>query len=301
MKRVNVVGGLLRSLSALACILIVVMVAIILGNVFIHGIQKLSLSFLTRAPEAGMTRGGIFPAIFGTFALVVLMTIAVIPLGVATAIFMHEYAPKRSRIVHLVRLAIQNLAGVPAIVYGLFGLGFFIEFIGRGIDRAFFGGALVYGQPAIIWASLTLALLTLPTVVVATEEALRAIPQSYREVAYSLGATRWQMIRRAVLPQAVGGILTGGILAVSRGSGEVAPVMFTGAAYFLPELPTRLNNQFMELGYHVYVMTTQSPDVETTKPILYSTVLVLLLLTFTLNFTAIMIRAQIRKRLRHGR
>jgi phosphate transport system permease protein len=301
MKRVNVVGGLLRSLSALACILIVVMVAIILGNVFIHGVQKLSLSFLTRAPEAGMTRGGIFPAIFGTFALVVLMTIAVIPLGVATAIFMHEYAPKRSRIVHLVRLAIQNLAGVPAIVYGLFGLGFFIEFIGRGIDRAFFGGALVYGQPAIIWASLTLALLTLPTVVVATEEALRAIPQSYREVAYSLGATRWQMIRRAVLPQAVGGILTGGILAVSRGSGEVAPVMFTGAAYFLPELPTRLNNQFMELGYHVYVMTTQSPDVETTKPILYSTVLVLLLLTFTLNFTAIMIRAQIRKRLRHGR
>lgn len=291
----------MRSLSALACILIVVMVAIILGNVFIHGIQKLSLSFLTRAPEAGMTRGGIFPAIFGTFALVVLMTIAVIPLGVATAIFMHEYAPKRSRIVHLVRLAIQNLAGVPAIVYGLFGLGFFIEFIGRGIDRAFFGGALVYGQPAIIWASLTLALLTLPTVVVATEEALRAIPQSYREVAYSLGATRWQMIRRAVLPQAVGGILTGGILAVSRGSGEVAPVMFTGAAYFLPELPTRLNNQFMELGYHVYVMTTQSPDVETTKPILYSTVLVLLLLTFTLNFTAIMIRAQIRKRLRHGR
>jgi len=138
-------------------------------------------------------------------------------------------------------------------------------------------------------------------VVVATEEALRAIPQSYREVAYSLGATRWQMIRRVVLPQAVGGILTGGILAVSRGSGEVAPVMFTGAAYFLPELPKQLNGQFMELGYHVYVMTTQSPDVEATKPILYATVLVLLSLTFLLNFSAIMIRAQIRKRLRSGR
>ena len=137
--------------------------------------------------------------------------------------------------------------------------------------------------------------------VVATEEALRAIPETYREVAYSLGATRWQMIRRVVLPQAVGGILTGGILAISRGSGEVAPVMFTGAAYFLPDLPTRLHNQFMELGYHVYVMTTQSPDVEKTKPILYGTVLVLLLLTFTLNFTAIMIRAQIRKRLRSER
>jgi phosphate transport system permease protein len=249
----------------------------------------------------GMTGGGIFPAIFGTFALVVLMTIAVIPLGVATAIYMHEYASKRSRIVHLVRLAIQNLAGVPAIVFGLFGLGFFIEFIGRGLDQAFHEGRLVYGQPAIIWAALTLALLTMPTVVVATEEALRAIPQSYREVAYSLGATRWQMIRRIVMPQAVGGILTGGILAVSRGSGEVAPVMFTGAAYFLPELPKHLNNQFMELGYHVYVMTTQSPDVEATKPILYATVLVLLSLTFLLNFSAIMIRAQIRKRLRYGR
>ena len=248
-----------------------------------------------------MAAGGIFPALFGTVALVILMTIAVIPLGVATAIYMHEYAPRRSRLVHLVRLAIQNLAGVPAIVFGLFGLGFFIEFVGRGIDRAFYGGRLLYGQPAIIWAALTMALLTLPTVVVATEEALRAIPETYREVAYSLGATRWQMIRRVVLPQAVGGILTGGILAISRGSGEVAPVMFTGAAYFLPDLPTRLHNQFMELGYHVYVMTTQSPDVEKTKPILYGTVLVLLLLTFTLNFTAIMIRAQIRKRLRSER
>jgi phosphate transport system permease protein len=220
---------------------------------------------------------------------------------VATAIYMHEYASHRSKTVQLVRLAIQNLAGVPAIVFGLFGLGFFIEFIGRGMDSVLYGGDLVYGQPAIIWAALTMALLTLPTVVVATEEALRAIPQSYREVAYSLGATRWQMIRRIVLPQAVGGILTGGILAISRGAGEVAPVMFTGAAYFLPDLPTRLNSQVMELGYHVYVMTTQSPDVETTKPKLYSTVLVLLLLTFLLNFTAILIRSQIRKKLRYGR
>ena len=301
LDKTKIAGVLLQGLSALACVVIVAMVAIILGNIVIHGVERLSFGFLTKAPEAGMTSGGIFPAIFGTFALVVLMTIAVIPLGVATAVYMHEYAPKRSRMVHLVRLAIQNLAGVPAIVFGLFGLGFFIEFIGRGVDRALFSGRLVYGQPAIIWAALTMALLTMPTVVVATEEALRAIPQSYREVAYSLGATRWQMISRIVLPQAVGGILTGGILAVSRGSGEVAPVMFTGAAYFLPELPRRLNDQFMELGYHVYVMTTQSPDVEATKPILYSTVLVLLMLTFLLNFTAIMIRAQIRNRLRYGR
>jgi phosphate transport system permease protein len=299
--RTKAAGIALKALTGLACILIIGMVAIILGNILINGMPRLTLDFLTRAPEGGMTAGGIFPAIFGTFALVILMTIVVIPLGVATAIYMHEYAPRRSKMVQLVRLAIQNLAGVPAIVFGLFGLGFFIEFIGRGMDRVLYGGDLVYGQPAILWAALTMALLTLPTVVVATEEALRAIPQSYREVAYSLGATRWQMIRRIVLPQAVGGILTGGILAISRGSGEVAPVMFTGAAYFLPDLPTRLNNQFMELGYHVYVMTTQSPDVEATKPILYSTVLVLLLLTFLLNFTAILIRSQIRKRLRYGR
>jgi phosphate transport system permease protein len=301
LERTKIVGGLFQFFCGLACVLIVAMLAIILGNILFHGLGVVTVDFLTRAPETGMTGGGIFPAIFGTFALVVLMTIAVIPLGVATAIYMHEYAPKRSRVVQMVRLAIQNLAGVPAIVFGLFGLGFFIEFVGRGIDKVFYGGNLFYGQPAIIWAALTLALLTLPTVVVATEEALRAIPQSYREVAYSLGATRWQMIRRVVLPQAVGGILTGGILAISRGSGEVAPVMFTGAAYFLPDLPSRLNNQFMELGYHVYVMTTQSPNVEATKPILYATVLVLLGLTFLLNFSAIMIRAQIRKKLRYGR
>jgi phosphate transport system permease protein len=299
--RTKVAGVALKTLTGLATVIIILMVAIVLGNVLINGIPRLSIGFLTRAPQAGMTAGGIFPAIFGTFALVLLMTIVVIPLGVATAIYMHEYAAHGSKIVHVVRIAIQNLAGVPAIVFGLFGLGFFIEFIGRGMDKVFYGGDLVYGQPAIIWAALTMALLTLPTVVVATEEALRAIPQSYREVAYSLGATRWQMIRRIVLPQAVGGILTGGILAISRGSGEVAPVMFTGAAYFLPDLPTRLNSQFMELGYHVYVMTTQSPDVEATKPILYSTVLVLLMLTFLLNFTAILIRSQIRKRLRYGR
>jgi phosphate transport system permease protein len=300
-EKSRLAGNFFTALTALACLIIVAMVAIVIGNIVYHGVEKLSWSFLTKAPEAGMTSGGIFPAIFGTAALVILMTIVVIPLGVATAVYMHEYASKRSGMVHLVRLAIQNLAGVPAIVFGLFGLGFFIEFIGRGIDKTLYGNQLVYGQPAILWAALTMALLTLPTVVVATEEALRAIPQNYREVAYSLGATRWQMIRRVVLPQAVGGILTGGILAVSRGSGEVAPVMFTGAAYFLPELPSRLHNQFMELGYHVYVMTTQSPDVEATKPILYATVLVLLMLTFTLNFTAIMIRAQIRKRLRYGR
>lgn len=294
-------GRVFVGLTALCCLVVVAMVAIILGDIVIHGAAHLSWTFLTASPEHGMTGGGIFPAIFGTFFLVMLMTIAVIPLGVFTAVYLHEYAPRGSKLVHLVRMAMQNLAGVPAIVFGLFGLGFFISFVGKGIDQLFFGGALVYGQPAIVWAALTLALLTLPTVVVATEEALRAIPQVHREVAYSLGATRWQMVRRVVLPQAVGGILTGGILAISRGAGEVAPILFTGAAYYLPYLPKKLNDQFMELGYHIYVMATQSPDVEATKPILYATVLVLLILTFSLNFTAIWIRSKIRRRLRSGR
>ncbi len=294
-------GKFFVGLTGLCCLIVVALIVIILGDIVYHGIGHVSWNFLVASPEQGMTSGGIFPAIFGTFFLVMLMTVAVIPLGVLTAVYLHEYAPKDSPLVHLVRMAMQNLAGVPAIVFGLFGLGFFISFVGKGIDHFFFGGALVYGQPAIVWAALTLALLTLPTVVVATEEALRAIPQVHREVAYSLGATRWQMVRRVVLPQAVGGILTGGILAISRGAGEVAPILFTGAAYYLPYLPKKLNDQFMELGYHIYIMATQSPDVEATKPILYATVLVLLALTFSLNFTAIWIRSKIRRRLRLGR
>jgi phosphate transport system permease protein len=301
MNRQKIAAWSFTGLTGLAAVIIVAMVALILTNIVIHGVERLGLGFLFGSPEKGITSGGIFPAIFGTVALVLLMTIAVIPLGVATAIYMHEYASKRSRLVKFVRMAIQNLAGVPAIVFGLFGMGFFIEFVGRGIDSVGYGGDLVYGKPAILWASLTLALLTMPTVVVATEEALRAIPVSYREAAYALGLTRWQVIRKIVLPQSVGGIMTGGLLAVSRGAGEVAPIMFTGAAYWLQELPTRLNDQFMELGYHVYVLTTQSPDVEQTKPILYATVLVLLLLTFALNFTAILIRSRIRRRLAGGR
>jgi phosphate transport system permease protein len=300
-RRTRLIGWLFGSLTGLACLLIVAMVAVIMGIIVSHGYERLSWEFVSTSPKLGMTEGGILPAIVGTFSLVVLMTLAVVPLGVATAVYMHEYAAKDSRLVQAVRLAIQNLAGVPAIVFGLFGLGFFIEFIGRGIDGTFYGGVLHFGQPAILWAALTMALLTLPTVVVASEEALRAIPQSYREVAFSMGATQWQVIWRIVLPQATAGILTGAILAVSRGAGEVAPVMFTGAAYFLPYLPSHLNDQFMELGYHVYVMTTQSPDVEATKPLLYATVLVLLLLTFSLNFTAMLIRARIRRRLRSAR
>lgn len=295
---IKIVGGFFTTLTGLACLLILLMVGMILGNILLNGLPHLSWEFVASEPREGMTEGGIFPAIFGTVALVILMTIAVVPLGVAAAVYLHEYAAQDSKVVHLVRLALQNLAGVPAIVFGLFGLGLFVHFAGGGIDKLFFGGKLVFGQPCILWASLTLAVLTLPTVVVATEEALRAVPKSYREAAYALGATRWQVVWHVVLPQSVGGMLTGGILAVSRGAGEVAPILFTGATYYLPYLPRKLNDKFMELGYHIWVLTTQSPDVEKTKPLLYATVLVLLLVTFTLNLTAVLIRSQIRRKLR---
>ncbi len=280
-----------------ATALVVIILAVILIDIIANGASSLSIGFLVKAPSHGMTAGGIFPAIFGTVALVILMTIAVVPVGVATAIYLHEYAPAQSRWTRAVRVAISNLAGVPSIVFGLFGLGFFVQFVGTGIDRVAFGGEKVFGQPALVWAALTLAVLTLPVVIVATEEALRAIPRETREASLALGATKFQTVFSIVVPQAMPGILTGTILAVSRGAGEVAPILFTGAAYYLPRLPTNLTDQFMELGYHVFVMSTQSPDVDATKPILYATVLVLLALTFLLNAAAVVVRARMRRRL----
>jgi len=284
------------ALSGLSALLIVAMVAIILGNIAWFGWRTVTWEFLAAAPREGMTAGGIFPAIFGTVALVLLMTIALVPFGVGAAIYLHEYARPDAWLTRAVRFSVNNLAGVPSIVFGLFGLGFFIQFVGRGMDRAL-GLDVVWGQPALMWAALTLALLNLPVVIVTSEEALRAVPRELREASLALGATRWQTIRNVLLPQAIPGILTGGILSIARGAGEVAPVMFTGAAYFLPYLPTSPTDQFMELGYHVFVMATQSPDVDATKPILYGTVLVLLMLTFLLNLTAVLLRARLRARL----
>jgi phosphate transport system permease protein len=278
-----------------AALLVLLILGVILFDVVHHGLGHLSITFLTEAPREGMTAGGIFPAIVGMVEMVVLMTLAGVPVGVATAIYLHEYAPAQSRITRVIRIAVANLAGVPSIVFGLFGLGFFVQFLGAGIDRAFFGGQKVYGQPALIWAALTMAVLTLPVVIVATEEALRAVPRELREASLALGATKFQTVMHVVVPQASAGILTGMILAVSRGAGEVAPILFTGAAYFLPELPKRLSSQFMTPSYHVYVLATQSPDVDATKPILYTTVLVLLALTFVLNIAAIIVRARVRR------
>jgi phosphate transport system permease protein len=277
-----------------AAAIIVLMLAVILYDAIAHGAATLSWTFLTAPPSGGMQAGGIGPALFGTAALTIVMTIAVVPVGVLTAIYLAEYASSTSALARLVRLAVANLAGVPSIVFGLFGLGFFVQGLGRGIDRVAFGGQVTYGQPSLVWAALTLAILTLPVVIVATEEALRAVPRSLRDASLALGATKFQTTFHVVVPQALSGILTGAILAVSRGAGEVAPILFTGAAFFLPELPTHLNDQFMHLGYHVYVLATQSPDVDRTKPILYGSVLVLLGLTFALNLVAVLIRARTR-------
>ncbi len=289
---------MLKVATAAATLLILAMLVIILLDILIGGLRVVSWEFVTAAPREGMTKGGIMPAIVGTVAMTLLMTVAAVPAGVATAIFLTEYAPAHSKLARAIRVCIANLAGVPSIVFGLFGLGFFISTVGRAIDNAAFDGKLVYGKPSLIWASLTLAILTLPVVVVSTEEALRAVPRELRDASLALGATKLQTVMRVVLPEALGGVLTGSILAISRGAGEVAPIMFTGAAYFLPFLPSHLNDQFMNLSYHVYVLATQSPDVDRTKPLLYGTVLVLLMLTFFLNLIAVLIRARTRARLR---
>lgn len=287
---------LLKLATASATALVLVILAVIFIDIGIHGAPRLSLSFITQGPTQGMTAGGIFPALFGTVALVILMTLAVVPVGVATAVYLHEYADATSWMTRAVRVAVSNLAGVPSIVFGLFGLGFFVQFVGAGMDKAMFGGDKVFGQPALIWAALTMAVLTLPVVIVATEEALRAIPNEMREASLALGATKFQTVFKVVVPQAAPGILTGTILAVSRGAGEVAPILFVGAAYFMRDLPQRLTDQFMHLGYHVYVLSTQSPDVDATKPLLYATVVVLLVLTFMLNTSAVILRSRMRSK-----
>jgi phosphate transport system permease protein len=295
-RRNLLADGALAIASGAALLLVLAILTVILFDTIRHGTPHLSIGFLTQAPREGMTQGGIFPAIIGMVEMVILMTIAGVPIGVATAIYLHEYASPVSPLTRAIRIAVANLAGVPSIVFGLFGLGFFVQFLGTGIDKAFFHNEKVFGQPALIWAALTMAVLTLPVVIVATEEALRAVPRELREASLALGATKFQTVFNVVVPQASAGILTGTILAVSRGAGEVAPILFTGAAYFLPLLPKGLSSQFMTPSYHVYVLSTQSPDVDATKPILYATVLVLLGLTFTLNIAAVVVRARMRRR-----
>lgn len=365
-KKRSVLAFFATGLPLLATIIIVAMIIVIVLDFAIIGVPNLSWEFITGFPRNMNTEGGIFPAIYGTLLLVIIMTIVAVPIGTITAIYLTEYARQTSLFARTIRFAVNTLAGVPSIVFGLFGVGFFIQTIGAGIDesrwnskletlsyalvepgapmatsptasiaevtrymrnddeaywldaiqglRSFPGGEsqkasfdrirshlelkpeLKWGKPAIIWAALTLALLTLPVVIVSVEEALRTVPRDVREASLALGATKLETIRKVVVPNSITGILTGSILAVSRGAGEVAPILFTGALYSLTELPTALNDQFMHLGYHLYILATQSPDVEAARPLQYATTVVLLGLTLALNLTAITLRSRIRKR-----
>lgn len=264
-------------------------------------------NLLTRYPREANTEGGIYPALFGTVMLVFLMAISAFPLGVAAGIYLREYA-KDGILSRATRVAVNNLAGVPSIVYGIFGLGFFVYGMGGTIDGLLYpervaAGINTYGGGGIIWSALTLGLLTLPVVIVATEEALATAPSEIRQGSLALGATRFQTLWRVILPMASPGILTGFILAMARAAGEVAPLMLTGAVKSAHSLPldgsrpfVHLERKFMHLGFHIYDMGFQSPNVEASKPLVYLTALVLLVLVFMLNFTAIILRKRMREK-----
>jgi phosphate transport system permease protein len=261
--------------------------------------------FLTEDPRESNTEGGIFPAIFGTVMMVLLMSLMAVPFGVLAALYLREYA-RQGALVRTVRIAVNNLAGVPSIVFGVFGLGFFVYLVGGSIDRLFYPEALptpTFGTGGILWASLTLALLTVPVVIVAAEEALASVPRSMREASLAAGATKWQTIQRVVLPAAAPGILTGLILAMARGAGEVAPLMITGVVKLAPQLPLdgffpffHLERKFMHLGFHIYDVGFQSPNVEAAKPMVYTTTILLLVIVLLLNLTAIVVRNRLRRK-----
>jgi len=289
---------IIKSLTGVSVLLILFVIVSILVITFAGGWKTLSWEFITSFPTDGMTKGGIFPALVGTALMTLIMTVAAVPFGAITAIYLAEYASENSILARTIRFAVKTLAVVPSIIFGLFGLGFFIKFVGFHMDNLFNNGELMWGQPTLLWASLTMALLTLPIVIVSVEESIRTVPKEMREASLALGATKWQTIRQVVLPGSITGILTGTILAISRGAGEVAPILFTGAAYYLAELPGSMSDQFMSLGYHIYIMSTQSTNVDDTLPIQFATTLVLLLLTFSLSLVAVILRYRIRKKAR---
>ncbi len=274
--RVQQIGFALLTLAAL---LVVVPILLVLGTVVVQGARAISWEFLTTMPREGMKAGGILPAIAGTLALTLGTAVAAIPVGVGGAIYLSEYA-RDTWVTRMIRLAIINLAGIPSVVYGLFGLGLFVLFLQ-------FGSSILAG-------SLTLAIMTLPIIISAAEEALRAVPTEFRTVIASLGGTRWQAIRRIVLPQALPGIITGVILGLLRAAGETAPILFTVAAFYLPRLPRSLLDETMALPYHLYVISTQVPGMP--LEIQYGTALVLLILVLSMNVVATVIRSYFRRR-----
>jgi phosphate transport system permease protein len=267
-----------------ACLTIVLAVLLLfLYDIGRKGGGAISWEFLSQAPRKGMTQGGIFPAIFGTFLVTLITAILAVPLGMCSAIYLNEYA-RQGRLTRLIRLSIRNLSGVPSIVYGLFGVILFVNVMRFGTS--------------VLSAGLTLGLMTLPWTITASEEALKTVPNSYREGALALGATKWQSIRTNVLPYAVPGMLTGTVLGLARAAGETAPILFTGAAFFLPYLPKSAGDQFMALPYHLYIMATQHHQIEQVRPLAYGTALVLIVLVLGMNMTAVVIRYRLRRKRR---
>ncbi|HPJ33241.1 MAG TPA: phosphate ABC transporter permease PstA [Spirochaetota bacterium] len=255
----------------------------ILGYIFLKGASAISWEFLTEVPRNEMTEGGIFPAIIGTFYLMIGSSIISIPVGVITAVYLSEYAGN-PRLVKIIRMGINNLAGVPSVVFGLFGLSLFVIFLGFGTS--------------ILAGSLTLGLLNLPVIIRSTEEALMVVPDTYREASVSLGATKWQTIYKIVLPSALPGILTGVMLSLGRAAGETAPIMFTAAAFYTPDLPVSVFNEVMALPYHIYVMATAGTHIQATRHLQYGTAIVLIGLVLLLNMFGLVLRYRFRRGLR---
>lgn len=280
-KKLAQFAGFLLLRASLVLVLAVLL--LLLHDIVAKGGGVISWEFLTRAPRRGMTEGGIFPAIFGTFLVTVITAALAVPMGVFAAIYLNEYAGQ-GILTRLIRLSIRNLAGVPSIVYGLFGVVLFVNALKLGTS--------------VLTAGLTLGLLTLPWTITASEEALRTVPASYRDGALALGATKWQAIRTNVLPQAMPGILTGAILGLARAAGETAPIMFTGAAFYLPRLPKAASDQFMALPYHLYIMSTQHHAIQTVRPLAYGTALVLIAFVLGMNLAAVVIRYRLRRKRR---
>ena len=261
--------------------LVLAVLLLFLYDIGSKGGRAVSWEFLTQAPRRGMTEGGIFPAIMGTLLVTLVTALMAVPLGMGAAIYLNEYA-QQTRLTRLIRLSIRNLAGVPSIVYGLFGVVLFVNIMRFGTS--------------ILSAGLTLGLMTLPWTITASEEALKTVPSSYREGALALGATKWQAIRTNVLPYAVPGMLTGTVLGLARAAGETAPILFTGAAFYLPFLPKSLSDQFMALPYHLYIMSTQHHAIQQVRPLAYGTALVLIAFVLGMNMTAVIIRYRLRRK-----
>jgi phosphate transport system permease protein len=294
-KATRVQGGLNFRLNAktsekiafaflgLSVLIVVGFVLVILAYIVYNGYSAINIGFLTEMPRLMMTQGGIYPAIVGTLYLIIGSMTVALPVGVMVAIYLNEYAGE-TRTTWLIEMAINNLAGTPSVVFGLFGLALFVKYFGFG--------------PSLLSSSLTLSLLILPVIIRATEEALLTVPKEYRESSLALGVSKWQTIRHVVLPAAIPGIVTGSVLSIGRVAGETAPILFTGVAYFLPRLPDSVYSQFMALPYHLFVLATAGTNIAKTRSIQYGTALVLLIIVLGLNLVAVLIRRHYRKKLK---